>query len=108
MRAIRLSKSEVEELTGIMSVGNTALKACADLMGMNYREFRGKLFGNKLDTSKLNPEQLQQLNAAKPLILAVRDKCQDKVLAGFKRMVMQQAYIAARNNYDPANAKDEF
>lgn len=78
------------------------------MMGLTHRMFRGQLFNNKLDTSKLSVEQLQKLEAAKPLIMAVRDKCEEKVRAGFKRMVMQQAFIAARNNCDPTNAKEEF
>src|SRR5581483_3278227 len=108
MRAIRLSSADLAELTQIMAIGNTALKQCAEMMGLQHREFRGKLFRNKLDTSKLSPEQLQKLKEAIPLIMAVRDNCEEKVRAGFKRMVMQQAYIAANNNYDPANAREEF
>ncbi len=108
MRAIQLNQSELEELMGIMSVGNMALKECAEMVGMTHRAFRGQLFNNRLDMSKLSVEQIEKLNAAKPLILAVRDKCEEKVRAGFKRMVMQQAFIASRNNHDPSNAKDEF
>lgn len=103
-----LSKVEKEELSKIMSIGNTALKQCAEMMGLNRRAFRGKLFNGKLDTSKLSPEQLQKLNDAKPLIFAVKDKCEEKVRNGFKRMVMQQANFAARNNVDPYNAKQDF
>lgn len=108
MRAIQLDSAELESLMNIMSVGNTALKECADMMGLTHRTFRGQLFNNKLDTSKLNAEQLQKVNDAKPLIFAIREKCEEKIRAGFKRMVMQQAYLASRNNYDPSNAKEEF
>lgn len=108
MQAITLSKDELSELCGIMSVGNTALKQCADMMKLKHNVFRGKLFNGELDTSSLSSEQLQQLNEAKPLIFAVRNKCEEKVRAGFKRMVHKQAYIAAKNNCDPYNAKPEF
>jgi hypothetical protein len=108
MRANRLNKVELEELCRIMAIGNTALKECAEMMGMKRREFRGKLFNNRLDTSKLTAEQLEKLQAAKPLIFAVRDQCQEKVRANFHRLVAQQAWLAARNNYDPQTAKEEF
>ncbi len=108
MSAKRLTKTEMDEICQIMSVGNTALRDCAEMMGMKRREFRGKLFNGRLDTSKLTPAQLEKLKAAKPLIFAVRDKCQEKVRANFKRLVAQQAWLAARNNNDPQTAKDEF
>lgn len=104
----RLTKDELNEVCQIMSVGNTALRECAEMMGMKRREFRGKLFNGRLDTSKLTPEQLAKLNAAKPLIFAVREKCQEKVRANFKRLIAQQAWLAARNNTDPQTARDEF
>ena len=104
----RLTKAELSEICKIMSVGNPALRECAEMMGMKQREFRGKLFNGRLDTSKLTPEQLEKLQAAKPLIFAVRDQCQEKVRANFKRLIAQQAWLAARNNNDPLTAKDEF
>lgn len=108
MRALRLTKTELEEVCHIMSIGNTALKECAEMMDMKHREFRGKLFNGKLDTSKLTADQLEKLEVAKPLIFAVRDQCQEKVRANYKRMVAKQAWFAARNNYDPVNAREEF
>lgn len=108
MPAKRLNKAELEQVCQIMSIGNTALKECAKMMGMNQREFRGKLFGNKLDTSKLSAEETDKLTAAKPLIFAVREKCEEAVRNNFKRLIAQQAWMAARNNYDSANAKEEF
>lgn len=107
-KASMLSKEEVDDLCKIMSIGNTALKQCAGMIGLRFREFRGKLFTGKLDTSKLSPEQLEQLNAAKPLIFAVKEKCEAKILYGFQRMIMQHAHLAARNNYDPHAATEEF
>jgi len=106
--ANRLTKTELEEVCQIMSVGNVALRECAEMMGMKRREFRGKLFNGRLDTSKLTHEQLEKLKAAKPLIFAVRDECQEKVRGNFKRLIAQQAWLAARNNCDPQTAKDEF
>lgn len=108
MRAIQLSQEELAPLLNIMSVGNTHLKECAEMMGLTHRAFRGQLFNNKLDTSKLTPDQLQKLNDAKPFILAVREKCEDKIRANFKRIVKQQAYNASRSNYDPLNSREEF
>jgi DNA-directed RNA polymerase specialized sigma subunit len=108
MRANRLTKTELDELCKIMSVGNTALRECAEMMGMKRREFRGKLFNNRLDSSKLTPAQVEKLEAAKPLIFAVREQCQEKVRANFKRLIAQQAWWAARNNHDKQTAKDEF
>lgn len=104
----RLNEAQLQEVCNIMVIGNTALKQCAEMMDMTHREFRGKLFSNKLDTSKLTPEQLETLKAAKPLIFAVRDQCETKVRANFKRLVEQQSWMAAKNNYDPYNAKEEF
>lgn len=130
MRANRLSKTELEELTQIMSVGNSALKRCADMLDLGYREFRGKIFEKqdrhgpvvvtveKLETKleqeslkrfkELTHEQLESLKAAVPLIQAVHDKCQNRILANFKKMVAKQAFLASRNNYDPENAREEF
>lgn len=105
---MRLTKTELDEVCQIMSVGNTALRECAEMMGMKRREFRGKLFNGRLDTSKLTPEQMEKFKAAKPLIFAVREECQEKVRANFKRLIAQQAWMAARNNADPQTAKDEF
>lgn len=107
--AKRLSKAELEEVCQIMSIGNTALKECAEMMGFkSQQDFRGKLFGNKLDTNKLTAEQLAKLEASKPLIFAVREKCEEAVRENFSRLIAQQAWLAARNNYDSANAKEEF
>lgn len=106
MRANRLTKTELEEVCRIMSIGNTALKECAEMMGLSQRDFRGKLFCNKLD--KLPAEQMAKLEAAKPLIFAVREQCEEKVRNNFRRLIVQQAWMAARNNYDSANAKEEF
>jgi DNA-directed RNA polymerase specialized sigma subunit len=119
MTAKRLNTAELKEVCGIMSIGNTALKECAEMMGMKQQEFRGKFLAEhrpskslkrsvKLDTSKLTPEQVEKLNAATPLILTVHDQCQEKVQANFTKMVVQQAWLAAQNNYDPKNAKEEF
>jgi hypothetical protein len=108
MRAIQLNQSELEELMGIMAVGNKALKECAEMMNLTHRAFRGQLFNNRLDTSKLSAEQLDKLNTAKPLIFAVRNKCEEQVRAGFRRLVKQQAFVASRNSFDPINTKEEF
>lgn len=108
MRKSQLTDAELQEVCGIMSVGNTALKQCAEMMGMTQRDFRGKLFSGKLDTSALNPEQLLSFRNAVPLILAVRDQCEAKVRSNFKRLIEQQSYLAAKNNYDPYNAREEF
>jgi len=107
-KGTRLNKTQMEEVCQIMSIGNTALKECAEMMGLNQREFRGKLFNNRLDLSGLSAEQLAKLEAAKPLIFAVRDKCEAAVRGNFTRLIAQQAWLAARNNYDSANAKEEF
>lgn len=108
MRANRLSKAELKEMCEIMSIGNTALRECAVMMGMNARDFRGKLFNDELDTSNLNPEQLAKLEAAKPLIMAVREKCEEPVLANFTRLIAEQSWLAARNTADATNAREEF
>ena len=108
MKATRLSKEELQEIYPIMVKGNTLLKQCAEMMGLTHREFRGLLFNNKLDISKLAPEQLEILNAAKPFIFAVRDKCEMRVRAGFRRMLKKQSFLAARNNLDPYHAEQNF
>lgn len=119
MTAKRLNVAELKEVCGILSIGNTALKQCAEMMGMTQQDFRGKFLAEhrpskslkrsvKLDTSKLTPEQVEKLNTATPLILAVHDQCQEKVQDNFIKMVAKQAWLAAQNNYDPKNAKEEF
>lgn len=108
MRSVSLSKAVLNELCLIMVKGNSLLKECAEMMGLTHNKFRGKLFNNKLDTSKLTPEQLAKLEAAKPFIFAVREKCELKILEGFNRMVLKQAQAAAANNFDPHNAIGDF
>ncbi len=108
MRPIRLTKGEAEELCQIMTAGNSALKRCAEMMGLKHTMFRGQLFKGTLDTSKLTPEQKQTLDAAIPLIMEVRDKCETKMRAAFYRMIVRQARAAAANNFDPHEAYEEF
>jgi hypothetical protein len=108
IRSINLKTSEMQEMQEIMSKGNTLLKECAEMLGMSKGEFRGKLFNRKLDTSNLSEEQFQKLEAAKPHIMAVHDKCELKILSGFTRMVQKQAKVAASNSSDPKNVFYEF
>jgi DNA-directed RNA polymerase specialized sigma subunit len=108
MRPINLSKPVLDNLCLIMSVGNSALKECAEMMGMEDQEFRGQFFRGTLDTSKLTAEQLVKLEKSKPLIHAVRNKCETTILEGFDRMVHRQASAAAAHNVDKENVRDDF
>lgn len=104
----RIGVAELKELREIMVKGNTLLKECAEMMGMQHKKFRGALFGNRLDTSNLTPEQLKKLQDAIPAILEVRNKCEQPILEGFSRMVMHQAYVAASHTNDPINMRKDF
>ncbi len=108
MKKGQLSVTVMNELCQIMANGNPLIKECAKMMGLKHRVFRGQLFKNKLDTSNLIASQLDKLNAAKPLILEVRDKCESLILSGFDGMVQQQAKAAAANNFDPHNSYYDF
>ncbi len=55
IKPIFLSAAELAEMSAIMAVGNTALKDCADMLGLEDKEFRGLLFRDKLEN--LTPEQ---------------------------------------------------
>lgn len=108
MKAIKLTEEEFKELSAIMSTGNTLLKEFATMLGLQHREFRGKLFSGKLDISSLSPHQLDKFNAARTAIYAVREQCEEKVRAGFKRMARKIAYTAARNRSDRYNTEQDF
>lgn len=108
IRHINLKPEEMQEMQEIMSKGNIPLKECAAMFGMTGGEFRGKLFNKRLDTSTLSPEQVQKLEDSKPLIMAVRDKCEHKILSGFARMVYKQAKAAAANSSDAKNTFLEY
>lgn len=108
IRHVNLKSSEMQELQTIMSKGNTLLKECAAMMNMTGGEFRGQLFNKILDISKLSPEQIQKIEAAKPFIMAVREKCEYRLINGFAKMVYKQAKAAASNVSDAKNAFYEF
>ena len=98
LQPISLNNSAKERCCLIMAKGNTLLKECAEMMGLDNRAFRGLLFRKKLDITNLNPEQLDKLNEAIPAIYAVRDQCENKILHNYCKLARKRALVAAHGN----------
>ena len=103
LKPVNLNQQEIAELCEIMVVGNKKLAECADILGMDHRTFRGKLF-----TGKLTPEQFTKVEDAVPVIMQVKNKCESRIMEGFAKLVMQHAHNASRNSFDQTNAYYNF
>lgn len=108
LKSVKLSSAEVDALSQIMSKGNVLLEQCAQMFGMNARDFRGKLFNKKLDLSKLSPEELTKFHEAVPHIMRVKNECENQILSGFRMLVLKQSHAAAQNCPDSSNARENY
>ncbi len=106
LKPVYLSQAELTEMSSYMAVGNTALKECAEMLGMDDRDFRKLLFRDKL--VNLTPEQIEKINIAKPLILIVKNKCEDKLQRGFFRWTTKQAKIISNQANDADHAFEDL
>jgi hypothetical protein len=105
LKPVYLSVDELKEMAEVMAVGNTALKDCAAMMGMDDRDFRKVLFRDKL---VMTPEQKEKVDIAKPLILTVKNKCEDRLQCAFFKWATKQATIISIQANDSHHAFEDL
>ncbi len=99
----KMNADDLNARCEVMRKGNTLLRKCAEMCGMEYRKFRIRLFKSNFDLKSfceahrnegckpdLKQEQIVEIVKALPHIQAVRNIEWDMV-CGFSRLVKQQA-----------------